>query len=254
MSSLIEVKLSRSLDYVDLHPIVDVHHGARGSNTPLFKDYIKFLLKDKHAHFFLVGDLINNGVKSSKTNVYQEVITPSVQKKEMIEMLKPLAAEGRIVAAADGNHEDRSAKEVDLHITQEIMEQLGLEGRYLGGLGFLKLSFGKYDYHADQYVNYVICGTHGTSNVAKVEAFISAYENLDGIISGHNHQPIGKFINKPTYNAAHKTLDTKHVAILVGTSWVENEDYAERKMYKPTAIKPNKLILDGYTRKMNIVL
>ena len=69
-------------------------HGARVPGVS------KKIEDDPTAAVLLAGDLLNNGVKSSKTDVYKEKSTrpPDIQKEMMIDLLEPI--KDKIVAGS----------------------------------------------------------------------------------------------------------------------------------------------------------
>ena len=119
-------------------------------------------MKEENSYIILGGDLINNGIKSSVSNVYDETMRPREQKKLLVEMLSPL--KDRILCAVSGNHERRSSREVDDDIIYDVMCKLDIEDVYRENLAFLKIQFGTA--RSDGKVNptYVICITHGTGS------------------------------------------------------------------------------------------
>ena len=113
------------MEYLTLYPIADVHWGAAECLEKEFQDYIKKIQNDPTAAVLLGGDLINNGIKSSVTDCFEEKYTPHQQKKDMIELLAPI--KHKIVAGVTGNHEYRTTKESCVDIMDDIFCRLGLE-------------------------------------------------------------------------------------------------------------------------------
>lgn len=117
----------------------DVHLGAKECLEDEFAKFLQMVKSDDAGYLILLGDLLNNGVKSSVTNVYDEVLMPGNAKRQMIEYLEPVS--DKILCAVTGNHERRTLREDDIDITYDIMSQLGIEERCRRNIAFLKLQF-----------------------------------------------------------------------------------------------------------------
>lgn len=88
----------------------DVHLGAKECLEAEFAKFLQTVKDDYAGYLILLGDLLNNGVKSSVTNVYDEVLMPGNAKRQMIEYLEPVS--DKILCAVTGNHERRTLREV----------------------------------------------------------------------------------------------------------------------------------------------
>ena len=91
------------VDEIEVYPIGDVHLGAAEHMADAWKQFCDYIIGRPHAYVILIGDLINNGTRTSVTNIFEETMRPSEQKRMMAEMLKPLR--DRIIAIIPGNHE-----------------------------------------------------------------------------------------------------------------------------------------------------
>lgn len=114
----------------------DVHLGAKECLEAEFAKFLQMVKDDYAGYLILLGDLLNNGVKSSVTNVYDEVLMP-------------------------GNHERRTLREDDMDITYDIMSQLGIEERCRRNIAFLKLQFGNPRSSRETNPQYMFACTHG---------------------------------------------------------------------------------------------
>ena len=124
-----------------LYAIADVHLGAEEADIGAFENLLLSIKADPTAHIVLHGDLIDNGLKSSVTNVYRATMRPAEQKREMAQMLEPVR--DKIVCILPGNHEGRSSKESDDCPAYDIASKLDLEDVYRENMAFIRLSIGK---------------------------------------------------------------------------------------------------------------
>lgn len=236
------------MDYLTLYPIGDVHWGAAECMEKEFRAYLKTIAADDHAAVVILGDLINNGLKSSVTNVYDEKYSPKEQKRQIIELLDTIG--GKIICGVRGNHEYRSAKESDVDVMFDIFSQLGIERAYAQDMGFLKISLG--EKRNRKSATYSFCVAHGAGSgqllgnaLNKPDAFQSVIEGIDGIMSGHTHKPIKAPTARLQFDPHNNNIICTKTLIFVCTSWLRYGGYPERGLMKPTAFSPDTIRLDG---------
>jgi len=70
-----------------------------------WSDFKKKLLNEPNSYITVAGDMMNNGLKNSVTNVYQETMRPRDQKKWLVEQLRDV--KDKILCVVPGNHENR---------------------------------------------------------------------------------------------------------------------------------------------------
>ncbi|SHI24355.1 Calcineurin-like phosphoesterase [Sporobacter termitidis DSM 10068] len=243
----------RDMDYLTLYPIADVHYGAAECMEKEFTNYLQRIHDDPHAAVVLAGDLINNGIKSSVTNVYDEKYTPHQQKKDMIEMLDSIKF--KIVAGCRGNHCYRTVKETSIDMMDDIFDKLGLSDNYVGDAGFIKILLGEKPKNQKQ-VPYMIYLAHGSgggsllgSGLSRQDAYQTAIEGIDISITGHTHKPVKAPAARLIFDPRNNNVIKRNTLIFVCTSWLDYDGYPTRSQMKPTAFYPDTIRLDG-TEKM----
>ena len=125
--AVIKHVLPRDYTHINIYGMSDAHIGAKESSLATLRAWVRTVLDDPYGYVIIAGDMINNGIKDSKTNVYEEVMPPRQQKRVCAEIFKPLADAGRILAWIPGNHEERSARSVDDDPSYDICVALGIE-------------------------------------------------------------------------------------------------------------------------------
>lgn len=242
-------KYPEELSRLTLYPISDIHLGAKECMEKRIASYIKDIAKDDSSAVILAGDLLNNGIKSSVTNVYDEVYTPREQKVRMIEMLRPIR--DKIICVVGGNHERRVIKETSFDITEDICRELDIEDVYAGDMGFLKISLGKKTDNGKP-ATYMFCVAHGAgggqllgSTMNKSDAFQMTVEGVDGMITGHTHKPTKTPSGRLIFDAHNNVVRQEKTLIFVCTSWLQIGGYAEQYLMKPVAFHPDTITLDG---------
>ena len=104
-------------------PISDVHLGSAECMEQEFMQFLETVRNTPDLYLTLGGDLIDNGTRSSVTNVFRATMYPSEQKRVMAKLLEPVR--DRILCFVPGNHERRSGKDADDDPVYDIAAKLG---------------------------------------------------------------------------------------------------------------------------------
>ena len=80
---------------IRLYPVADVHIGAAEAALPEFEAFLRKVEDDPDAYVCIVGDLLNNAVKSSVSDVYRETMSPSAAVDYAVERLQPIGPHPR---------------------------------------------------------------------------------------------------------------------------------------------------------------
>lgn len=250
--------LPATYDYIELYPISDLHIGDPEFKEKEFKEFVNYVARVEKAYIITLGDLINNAIKSSVSNVYNETMSPSQQKKYIVELLRPVA--NKILGMTGGNHEHRSEKEVDNDITQDIAIMLGIEDRYSKNDIRLKICLGRKKSNSKK-VAYTIYASHGFSAGRRIGGVMNNaelaglnYENVDIYIFGHAHK---KAVYKNTafvFDDKNNVVVPKERYFVLTSAWTGYSGYARRKMLIPSAPGTVKITLSGIEKKVCVEL
>ena len=242
---------------ITIYPIADIHLGAAEHMEAKWREFRTMILDQEHAYITLGGDLLNNGIKSSLSNTYDEVLRPREAKALMTEMLMPL--KNRILCAVSGNHEARSSKEVDDFIIYDICAKLDIEERCRENIAFVKIQFGAPRANGKGNPTYVLCVTHGAGGgnltgavVNRAERFAYALDGVDCLILGHSHKPVTTQPGKLRVDSQHNTVSIKPFKILSCSSWLDYGGYAAKSNLLPTTHTSQRLILFAKEKKMKV--
>ncbi len=86
---------------MNLYPFGDIHWGSPNCNNDFVHQVVAEIVADPLARVVLMGDLAENAVLGSKSDVYMQVIHPQKQVEEICELLDPIKK--KILFAIDGN-------------------------------------------------------------------------------------------------------------------------------------------------------
>jgi predicted phosphodiesterase len=234
--------------FINIYPIGDVHIGSKECDLKLFKEVIEMIANDPYGYAVLSGDIMNMGLRNSKSNVYEEVLNPFQQKELCYELLKPI--KDKIIAGCSGNHEYRAVKEVGCNPLYDVFCRLGIENVYRENACFIKLSVNVGSKLGSRFVPYGVVLTHGSSK-NKDEKWTYSVDGCDVFISGHTHlgthQPLGK-IRMDLRHDSVKAVDYQHIVVMPFQSY---GGYAIRGKYMPNALGNfQKITLSGEKRRV----
>ena len=228
---------------IRLYPVADVHIGAAEAALPEFEAFLRKVKDDPDAYICIVGDLLNNAVKSSVSDVYRETMSPSAAVDYAVEKLQPIA--DRILAIVGGNHERRSTKEVDLDPLYCVASMLrrsdgsSLQDIYRPSMAFMRVKLKR----GRVKDTYAIMMTHGKSQ-AKKKRFSAIVEGVDAQIYAHTHTPDVLKPARIRFNESNK-VSIHDVVTLTACSWVKAGGYSLQGLFEPQAVaQPQCLLLE----------
>ena len=232
---------------VTVIPLCDAHYGSKEFNPVRWHAAIKRIQDDPKCFAVLVGDMIDNAVKSSVSNVYEQTCSPRQQKEWLAEELKPIR--DKIIAAVGGNHERRSAKEVDDDPLYDVLVRLGLEDRYRQNIAFLSVQFCVDTVDNLRKINrttarasYIFAITHGagggmyaTSVGGRLTNFSLSLSGVDCLIIGHTHKPITFPMSRLVYDKHVQKVTQEQFNVVVASSFLDYGGYPVQKLLTPAA-------------------
>ena len=255
---IIDIPLKREFETVELYPISDTHIGDPRTDLLLLRRFIDHIKSQENRFVILNGDLVNNAIKSSVSNVYEEIIPPREQKKVIIKELEPI--KDRILCVVSGNHEYRTKKESDQDVTEWIADKLGKGDVYKEDDALLKITFGKVGGRENKRQCYTIYVTHGNGGGKRPGSSLNNLELLglsvdaDIYIIGHTHKRIAykSVYRRPDlYN--NKIKETERLFIS-SAAYQEFGGYPIRKMLNPGGKGSVPVILYGREKRMEAII
>lgn len=244
-------------DEARLYIIGDLHVGAIEANLKGWEAFKNRILEDEHAYICILGDLMNNALKSSVSNSYDDTMRPREQKLYLIKALRDLAP--RILCIVPGNHEGRSCKDADDEPLFDIACSLGLENVYRPNAAFVKIGFGSMDKgygRESASCSYTLCVTHGAggggrtgSAVNKNESFAMVFEGIDILAVGHTHKGSITKPSKLVLDSRTNKITQKTMVVITACSWLSYGGYALNQMLHPASAQdpdnPQTILLSG---------
>jgi hypothetical protein len=251
-------------DFIELYPVGDFHDGDPKTDEKAFEGFVRFIAAEPYRYWLYSGDNLNNAIKTSVSNVYNECRSPAAQKEHFIQLMKPIA--DKCLCFVPGNHEARSAKETDCLLVWDIAARLVGDERalelYRENEAFLKITVGKYSQHSKgaepiPYIAWVVHGDGGGNMVGatvnKMQSRSMAIEGLDFSVSGHVHKgKVGHSFPVRTIDTRNNCIAMRSVSNAICSAWSDYGGYAARKLLLPGAKGALPIILNGRRKEVEI--
>ena len=119
----------------------DCHIGAADCDMKGLQAFIDGIADEDNAYLVLVGDILQNSLKSSVGSIYLDQIAPPSSQKDMAHQLL-WKVKDKVLAAVGGNHEARSLREVDDDPLYDVFCTMGIQSVYRRNLAFLRVKLG----------------------------------------------------------------------------------------------------------------
>lgn len=258
-----KMPLSAHPNKLTVVPLADAHYGSQEFNETLWHRTVKRIQDDPDCFCVLVGDLIDNGLKNSLTNVYEATCSPRDQKEWLYNELLPI--KDKILGAVGGNHERRTMKDADQDPLYDVMCRLNIDRVYRQNICFMQVCL---TYHAADWqkgeknrerVRYAFSFaiTHGTgggqyigSSANRVQNFGMAIEGIDCLITGHTHKPVTFPVTKLSFNNG--AVVRKQFVVAVASSFLNYGGYPVQKLMVPASQTTTEVIMEYANHKSHI--
>ena len=223
-----------------LRPLGDIHYGSQQCNIPFFLAQVEAIKEEKNCYWVGMGDLMENAIVGSRSDVYKQIAPPEEQAKYIASVLEPIKHKGLFLIG--GNHEKRTHRQSGMVPEDYISAILGRNPdtgeRWVPFVGYSCLavfqllrsknpqSFKCYFHH-----NYGGGYTKG-GKVNRAEKLRDIVPTADATFSGHFHS---------TARTPHTWFDAGRKGIIqkigydyiTGSALEYSNSYAEEKAKSP---------------------
>lgn len=244
---------------IKIYPISDLHIGAEECLLDAWRDFVKRLKKEPNSYITILGDMMNNGIRSSVTDVYDEVISPFEQKLWLARELREI--KDKILCVVPGNHERRSKKESDDRPLYDVCCKLDIEDRYRDNAAFIIIRMGDRKEEGLKRPSYTLCVIHGAgggiytgASVNRNERFGAYIDNLDVLIVGHAHKIAQTKPAKLFIDARNEKVSIKPFNLVQATAWTQYGGYALRQQLLPSSYGLQEIVLRGNKKSVKVTL
>lgn len=243
--------MSEEISEIKLTPIFDLHIGSPQANLALLNKYL-----EEDTYLILGGDLLDAGIKSSKTDVYKQELSPQQQLDTLVRIFEKY--KDKIIGICGGNHEQRIWREVGVDILQVFAQLIQKEQCYDPDSLVIHIRFGK-NRHSKK-TNYTIYVTHGWSGARKSGGKINAIQELRGVILadiylvGHSHLKgvVTEDLLIPDH--ANKVITKIQQYFVSAGSFYQYGDYVERRGNSVASLGAPTIILSGKEKEIRVIV
>lgn len=240
-------------DDICVFPLSDLHVGSKEFDYVAWESFKRKIMSSDKNYIVIAGDLMNNATRSSVSDIFEETMRPSEQKRWLAEELKPM--KHKILCAVGGNHEARSGKDVDDDPLYDIMCKLDIEDLYRPNLAFMALRFGDKLGNGVTNPTYSVLVTHGSANgVSRKERFGYIFDGIDILVTGHTHKPMITSPCKIKVDLHNGKISQKPFLCVTATAWLNYGGYALRKMLEPASHRPQVITLCGKRKEFMVTM
>lgn len=260
---VIKANLPRDLKYVNIHVLSDWHLGDPNCKLDDIKEIIKSISSNKHSYALINGDLINNAIKSSVSDIYSEKLSPMEQIDIACELLSPI--KDKILGVTAGNHENRSYKDSGVDLTAFLATKLGVLDKYDPIATAIYLRVGERNAKATgkdtkRQICYKIYMTHGANSGrtegSKVNALVRLQSVIDADIYIHSHTHQGAILKsmRLTMDDRNNAVSEEEVLFVNSAAQLSYGGYGEKFSFKPASTKQPVIHLSGEKKAFEATL
>jgi predicted MPP superfamily phosphohydrolase len=232
-------KLPKDMDYADIYFIHDVHYGSAMFDERRWKMLKKQILEDEHAYVCWIGDLMENAIPNSKSDMFTQRHSPSEQKEWAIQQLFDL--KDKTIAIVSGNHEhNRTTKACGLYPLSDCCLIAGISERYRNDIAFIDIGVGTRTGCSTKQIHYFGQIQHKAKDIKSV-CSADYTDGIDFFAYGHDHEPKDKPRAKLVFDGHNKVIYKRNVECLNSGSFCEYGGYGATNAYRPQSDKMYKL-------------
>ena len=242
------VNLPITLEYADIYFIHDVHFGSELFDKRKWEKLKSIILNDENAYVCIIGDVLENAVPNSKSDVFTQTHSPAEQKEWAIQQFKDFGE--KIIAVVPGNHEhNRTTKICGMYPLYDICLLAGMGERYRDTIAYIDIAVGKYRGRTTRQTHYFGQIQHHAKDLKLVHS--SDYtDGIDFFANGHDHEAKDKPRAKLVFDPHNKQIYKRNIECLNSGSFCVFGGYGAKGAYRPQSDKMYKLRLYGNEKKM----
>lgn len=223
---------------IEIFGIHDLHYGNECFDTKKWLAFKRLVLSEENRYVVFVGDLMENAVPNSKSDVFTQTATPREQQEFVEEMFYEF--KDRTLAIVDGNHEfNRSTKNCGLYPLYSAACVARVEEKYRSAFAVVDVGFGQVGNRMSRVSGFLIHNSKDLKNFGTVDAM----EGIDFMWRGHDHEPIDHPRGHLVYDRQRREVKIKSCEVLNSGSFLSFGGYGARAGFRPKSDKMFKLVL-----------
>lgn len=239
---VISAILSEKIKVLEIIPLADIHYGDKHCDYEKLREQLKYIENNPNVYCVLNGDLIDNAIKNSVSDVYSQDKNPMEQIEGVVNEFKPI--KDKILAVTTGNHEARTWKWDGIDITKLFCMALGIEDKYAKESALLYIKFGeKTRLGHKSPIWYSIYLAHGSGGGRKEGAKAIRLADMASIVDAdvyiHSHTHLPMIMKQDYFRPCPSNYSVQQITrLFVNTaSYLRYGGYGEALEMKPTTIE-----------------
>lgn len=246
----IYIKLPTTKEYVDIYFIHDIHFGSELFDGKKWEKLKNIILNDDNACVCVVGDVLENAIPNSKSDVFSQTHSPAEQKEWATQQFKDLAP--KIIAVVPGNHEhNRTTKVNGMYPLYDCCLLAGIGDKYRDTIAFIDVALGKYKGKtAAKQTHYFGQIQHSAKDLKNYHS-CDYTDGIDFFASGHDHKPKDEPKAKLVFDPRNKMIYKRNVECINCGSFCVFGGYGAKGAFRPQSDKIYKLRLFGNEKRMS---
>ena len=242
------INLPLTLEYADIYFIHDLHFGSESFDGKKWDKLKNIILNDENAYVCMIGDLFENAIPNSKSDMFTQTHSPAEQKEWVTQQLKDLSE--KVLVVVPGNHEsNRTTKVSGLYPLYDCCLLAGMGEKYRDTIGFVDIAVGKYRGRTTRQTHYFGQVQHKAKDLKNYHS--SDYtDGIDFFASGHDHETKDKPRAKLIFDPHNKQIYKRNIECIDCGSFCTFGGYGAKNAYRPQSDKIYKLRLFGNDKKM----
>ena len=235
----------------NLYPFGDIHYGSPQCNVDFVHQTIDTIAKDPDGYWVGMGELMENAIVGSLSDVYTQTEAPEEQAKRIVQWLEPIKHKGLFMVG--GNHERRSHRATGMTPEEYISAELGRNKKGERWVPFLGFSvYATFSMSRCKNPNSFRCYFHhnrggGATKGGKInraDKLRLIAPTADAIFSAHSH--ITARIPCTWYDVSYKKIQKKEgYNYIIGSALEYEESYAEEKGMPAATVEFIKVTFEG---------
>jgi predicted phosphodiesterase len=227
---IIKKDLGKDFESIEIVNMGDLHVGDAGFDEKLLDKEIKKIKDIPNRFVVLNGDLINNAIRHSVSDIYTEQIGPHEQLDYLVKRFEPI--KHKILGISQGNHEFRTYRETGIDIAKLFAASLGKLDCYDPEGGVIFASFGMNKYRPNIRHTASLYFTHIGGTKAGLLKMADVVD-VDIYFRGHYHNVETKKMDVFRTDKRYKTIRKETKVFVQNGACLKYGGYSQMKGFAP---------------------
>lgn len=227
---IIKHDLGNEFESIEIVNMGDLHVGDVCFDVKLLDKEIKKILNTPNRYVVLHGDLINNAIRNSVSDIYTEKMGPHEQLDFLVKKFEVI--KHKILGISQGNHEFRTYTETGIDISKLFASAMGKLDCYDPEGGVIFISFGKNKYRPDIRHTVSLYYTHIGGTKARL-LDMSNVVDVDIYFRGHYHNVETKKMDVFRTDKRYKTIKNETKVFVQNGACLSYGGYSQMKGFAP---------------------